>query len=58
MAFPALNKLSFWSLDLIPDVDGPCHVGSQGAAVRKTSVLDVMRRLLQPKNVMVRGAVS
>ena len=26
---------------------------SQGASVRKTTVLDVMRRLLQPKNVMV-----
>ena len=31
----------------------PLTVESQTSAVRKTSVLDVMRRLLQPKNVMV-----
>lgn len=31
---------------------------SQGASVRKTSVLDVMRRLLQPKNMMVSTAVD
>lgn len=27
--------------------------GRAGAQVRKTTVLDVMRRLLQPKNIMV-----
>ena len=27
--------------------------GHSGAQVRKTTVLDVMRRLLQPKNIMV-----
>ena len=27
--------------------------GHAGAQVRKTTVLDVMRRLLQPKNIMV-----
>ncbi len=27
--------------------------GRRGAQVRKTTVLDVMRRLLQPKNIMV-----
>lgn len=31
---------------------------SQGASVRKTSVLDVMRRLLQPKNMMVSTALD
>lgn len=31
----------------------PLHVESQTSAVRKTTVLDVMRRLLQPKNIMV-----
>lgn len=30
----------------------------QGASVRKTSVLDVMRRLLQPKNMMVSTALD
>ena len=29
------------------------HVNLQAKAVRKTTVLDVMRRLLQPKNRMV-----
>jgi len=29
---------------------------SQAASVRKTTVLDVMRRLLQPKNMMVSTA--
>lgn len=29
------------------------HTVFQVASVRKTTVLDVMRRLLQPKNVMV-----
>jgi hypothetical protein len=29
--------------------------GTQTSNVRKTTVLDVMRRLLQPKNIMVRG---
>ena len=28
-------------------------VGARAALVRKTTVLDVMRRLLQPKNIMV-----
>lgn len=33
---------------------GPCGpLSPQVASVRKTTVLDVMRRLLQPKNVMV-----
>merc|ERR1711962_323227 len=31
----------------------PLHTDQQTAAVRKTTVLDVMRRLLQPKNMMV-----
>jgi hypothetical protein len=29
--------------------------GQVNSAIRKTTVLDVMRRLLQPKNIMVRG---
>ena len=33
----------------------PLHTDQQTAAIRKTTVLDVMRRLLQPKNMMVRG---
>jgi tubulin gamma len=32
--------------------------GLQTSNVRKTTVLDVMRRLLQPKNIMVRGTSS
>lgn len=39
------------------DGEGACHdppfLIRQVASVRKTTVLDVMRRLLQPKNVMV-----
>ena len=35
----------------------PLHTDQQTAAVRKTTVLDVMRRLLQPKNMMVRNTV-
>lgn len=31
----------------------PVSLSHQVASVRKTTVLDVMRRLLQPKNVMV-----
>ena len=31
----------------------PLFIPSQVASIRKTTVLDVMRRLLQPKNVMV-----
>lgn len=31
----------------------PLHTDQQTAAIRKTTVLDVMRRLLQPKNMMV-----
>ena len=34
-------------------IDTCTHTSSQAASVRKTTVLDVMRRLLQPKNVMV-----
>ena len=33
----------------------PLHTDQQTAAIRKTTVLDVMRRLLQPKNMMVRS---
>lgn len=33
-------------------------IEKQGASVRKTSVLDVMRRLLQPKNMMVSTALD
>ncbi len=32
------------------EADARCR---RGAQVRKTTVLDVMRRLLQPKNIMV-----
>lgn len=41
--------------ELLPDCcPGPCESPfPQVASVRKTTVLDVMRRLLQPKNVMV-----
>lgn len=31
----------------------PLTIDKQVSAVRKTTVLDVMRRLLQPKNIMV-----
>lgn len=35
------------------DTTPPPDRGRAGAQVRKTTVLDVMRRLLQPKNIMV-----
>ncbi|XP_076233792.1 tubulin gamma-2 chain [Lasioglossum baleicum] len=36
----------------------PLTTDQEGASVRKTSVLDVMRRLLQPKNMMVSTALD
>ncbi|KAF7996994.1 hypothetical protein HCN44_005271 [Aphidius gifuensis] len=36
----------------------PLTTDQEGQSVRKTSVLDVMRRLLQPKNMMVSTAVD
>ncbi|KAK2580464.1 hypothetical protein KPH14_006206 [Odynerus spinipes] len=36
----------------------PISTDQEGASVRKTSVLDVMRRLLQPKNMMVSAALD
>ncbi|KAG5330221.1 TBG1 protein, partial [Acromyrmex heyeri] len=36
----------------------PLTTDEEGASVRKTSVLDVMRRLLQPKNMMVSTALD
>lgn len=32
--------------------------GQVNSSIRKTTVLDVMRRLLQPKNLMVRPATA
>ncbi|XP_076640480.1 tubulin gamma-2 chain isoform X1 [Colletes latitarsis] len=36
----------------------PLTTDQEGASIRKTSVLDVMRRLLQPKNMMVSTALD
>lgn len=36
----------------------PLSVESQTNSVRKTTVLDVMRRLLQPKNILVNSPVK
>lgn len=41
-------------------LEGPGTEGSSStltSSIRKTTVLDVMRRLLQPKNIMVRMTI-
>ncbi|KAH0946249.1 hypothetical protein HN011_005700 [Eciton burchellii] len=55
---PRLHFLMTGYTPLTTDQENFLSNSQAGASVRKTSVLDVMRRLLQPKNMMVSTALD